>query len=392
MADGGGGGGGGGDGSGDPPELTPRDRLALFHNLQSEGLRLAQAGQHAEADALFSRALDIYAGEPISPTGAPGPSGGGGGAVGGDAAGGAVEVPDLAATHVLRARSRIHLGDTAGALQDAQCVLQVRPSHARAMLAKAEALYARGDFEDALVLFHRGRRARPEMDGFYVGVVKATDSILSAVRGLDVARARDAIRRRRERLGAAAEGVSIGVNDLAANLGAGAGGADDAAGGAVAAGGGASAALAAQSKLGKPPQTSGARRPGSQHPLPRAKSVALSVVEDSQALAAAQREQQTQERNLLEELFDDKQFLEELQGDERFMAAGVGEYVREGLRYLGMRTDFWRQRNPRAVAAVSTPSYVTRGTRAAADAAVNRLPRRPKLRALKQRPVAKDSP
>ena len=75
---------------------------------------------------------------------------------------------------------------------------------------------------------------------------------------------------------------------------------------------------------------------------------------DALAKAAAKRELQTQERNLLEELYDDKTFLEELAADTRFMssaypdgpAAAVPELVMEGIDYLQTRVEFWRQRNP----------------------------------------------
>ena len=37
---------------------------------------------------------------------------------------------------------------------------------------KAEALYAMGDFEFALVFYHRGHRLRPELEEFRLGIQK----------------------------------------------------------------------------------------------------------------------------------------------------------------------------------------------------------------------------
>ena len=37
---------------------------------------------------------------------------------------------------------------------------------------KAEALYAMGDFEFALVFYHRGHKLRPELEEFRLGIQK----------------------------------------------------------------------------------------------------------------------------------------------------------------------------------------------------------------------------
>jgi hypothetical protein len=46
---------------------------------------------------------------------------------------------------------------------------------------KAEALYAKGDFEMALVYFHRGQTLRPELDDFRLGIQKAREAIDNSI-------------------------------------------------------------------------------------------------------------------------------------------------------------------------------------------------------------------
>ena len=46
---------------------------------------------------------------------------------------------------------------------------------------KAEALYTMGDFEFALVFFHRGHKLRPELQEFRLGIQKAQEAIDNSV-------------------------------------------------------------------------------------------------------------------------------------------------------------------------------------------------------------------
>lgn len=41
----------------------------------------------------------------------------------------------------------------------------------------AEALYNLGEFEEALIVYHRGHRLRPEMEGFRIGIQKCQEAI-----------------------------------------------------------------------------------------------------------------------------------------------------------------------------------------------------------------------
>ena len=48
---------------------------------------------------------------------------------------------------------------------------------------KAEALYAVGDFELALVFYHRGKKLRTELDEFRLGIQKAQEAIDNSIGG-----------------------------------------------------------------------------------------------------------------------------------------------------------------------------------------------------------------
>ncbi len=46
---------------------------------------------------------------------------------------------------------------------------------------KAEALYAMGNFEYALVFYHRGHKIRPELYEFVLGIQKAQEAIDNSI-------------------------------------------------------------------------------------------------------------------------------------------------------------------------------------------------------------------
>ena len=49
------------------------------------------------------------------------------------------------------------------------------------MYQKAEVLYAQGEFEQALVFYHRGNKLRPEIQDFRKGIQKAEEAIDNSV-------------------------------------------------------------------------------------------------------------------------------------------------------------------------------------------------------------------
>lgn len=51
----------------------------------------------------------------------------------------------------------------------------------RGLYQKAEALYQTGDFEYALVYYHRGFKLRPELNEFKLGIQKAQEAIQNSI-------------------------------------------------------------------------------------------------------------------------------------------------------------------------------------------------------------------
>lgn len=50
-------------------------------------------------------------------------------------------------------------------------------------MQKAEALYSMGEFELALMFFHRGKKIRPDLKEFQLGINKAQEAIDNSVGG-----------------------------------------------------------------------------------------------------------------------------------------------------------------------------------------------------------------
>ena len=115
-------------------EENPADILASFRAISAEADLLAQRAQYTEAITAYTKALNL-------------------------------QDPDLLDKHCLVARSRcyIHIGLPDLALADANASLKIEPNFLKGLYQKAEALYARGDFEIALMFYHRGHYIRPGM-------------------------------------------------------------------------------------------------------------------------------------------------------------------------------------------------------------------------------------
>merc|ERR1712048_476464 len=82
--------------------------------------------------------------------------------------------------HALVARSKCYLriGNVEAALNDANLSLKEDKLFHRGLYQKAEALYQKGDFEMALVNFHRGYKKRPELVEFKLGIEKSKEAIM----------------------------------------------------------------------------------------------------------------------------------------------------------------------------------------------------------------------
>ncbi|XP_075071427.1 outer dynein arm-docking complex subunit 4 isoform X2 [Mixophyes fleayi] len=127
-------------------EQPPRSTFVTY---MAEGEQLYQKGEYHKSKESFSNALDLQPNE----------------------------------KHCLVARSKcfLKLGDPASALRDADSSLQEEKDFFRGLYQKAEALYAMGDFEFALVFYHRGHKLRPELQVFRLGIQKAQEAIENSV-------------------------------------------------------------------------------------------------------------------------------------------------------------------------------------------------------------------
>ncbi|XP_074972713.1 outer dynein arm-docking complex subunit 4 isoform X6 [Phalacrocorax aristotelis] len=120
-----------------------------FPSFMAEGTLLCRRGEHDKALACFNNALKLRAGD----------------------------------KHCLAARSKCYLklGDTENSLKDAEASLQNDKTFSKGLYQKAEALYTMGDFEFALVFYHRGYRLRPDLQKFKLGIEKSQEAIVNCI-------------------------------------------------------------------------------------------------------------------------------------------------------------------------------------------------------------------
>ncbi|RUS85830.1 hypothetical protein EGW08_006382 [Elysia chlorotica] len=86
---------------------------------------------------------------------------------------------------VVRSKCFLMLGNSERALEDADSALEQDEEEKirdiRALNMKAEALYQKGDFETALVFYHRGNKLRPELQEFRLGIQKCEEAIDNSI-------------------------------------------------------------------------------------------------------------------------------------------------------------------------------------------------------------------
>ena len=82
---------------------------------------------------------------------------------------------------VARSKCYLHLGDMKKALEDAEDSLKEDSAYHKGLYQKAEVLYSMGDFEHALMFYHRGRKIRPELHEFTLGIQKAQEGVNNSV-------------------------------------------------------------------------------------------------------------------------------------------------------------------------------------------------------------------
>ncbi|KAI9190402.1 hypothetical protein H9P43_001836 [Blastocladiella emersonii ATCC 22665] len=209
---------------------------------------------------------------------------------------------------VARSKCFLQLGDADQALQDAETALKEDAEFFKGMYQKAEALYAKGDFEMALVFYHRGNKLRPELDEFRLGIQKAREAIDNSI------------------------GDPRDYKFKAP----------------------ASQATDTNKRQMSPPQARSSQQKKSAKGDKGAGGVVVSTLNNTRKIiprgeSAAPVPPQRDVKQLLGELHEDKQYLEQLLNDRDFVNNPndrIFDLVSDALKYLETRTEFWRQQKP----------------------------------------------
>ncbi|TMS15314.1 Tetratricopeptide repeat protein 25 [Larimichthys crocea] len=89
--------------------------------------------------------------------------------------------PDDRTCLVGRSRCYLKTDQYENALEDAETSLVEDKTYVEGLYQKAEALYYMGEFEFALVFYHRGQNLRPQIEKFRLGIQKAQEAIENSV-------------------------------------------------------------------------------------------------------------------------------------------------------------------------------------------------------------------
>ncbi|XP_065834285.1 outer dynein arm-docking complex subunit 4-like [Oscarella lobularis] len=235
---------------------------STFETYLAEGEKLSSKGYHAKALESISLALELKPGNRVA----------------------------------LVARSKVYLdmGDNKNALDDAESALKEDKEFVRGLYAKAEALYAMGDFEYALMYYHRGNKLRSELEEFRLGIQKATEAIDNCI----------------------GERAAIKLENK-----------------------GDLSFFAAQEDIGKKGKAG----------LKKKANLRQQAHQANKASTQKPRNEKTV-KQLLGELSADRDYLEKLMGDSDFVHnrgnPAIYSLVQSGLSYLDSRVEFWQQQQP----------------------------------------------
>ncbi|ESP00853.1 hypothetical protein LOTGIDRAFT_140423 [Lottia gigantea] len=127
--------------------------MGTFETLRDEGEHFVHVQQYKRAIDSFTKALEMKEDDPTC--------------------------------LVIRAKCYLMLGNAEAALEDADHALKYEDENGtkdiRALLVKAESLYQKGDFETALVYYHRGDKLRHELKDFRLGIQKSQEAINNSI-------------------------------------------------------------------------------------------------------------------------------------------------------------------------------------------------------------------
>ncbi|XP_046581289.1 outer dynein arm-docking complex subunit 4-like isoform X2 [Haliotis rubra] len=242
------------------------DSQVTFETHRDEGEHFIHVKQYKRAIASFTKALDMRSGDRVC--------------------------------LVRRSNCYLMLGNAEQALADAnECLEQddEGKKDIKALCMKAEALYQKGDFETALVYYHRGNKLRPELQEFRLGIQKSQEAINNSI--------------------GTPESVKLETTgDL-------------------------SYFFKQEEKQKQQQQSRGYSKPQQKK-------------EDKKERKRPQSSSNSKTtKELLGELFADKEYLEKLyDGMTTTNTSNTTDFIKEkacdGLEYLGVREDFWRQQKP----------------------------------------------
>lgn len=291
----------------DSADSNPEDKAIMFFSLVTEGDLLTRRGDYTLAIKKYTEALEIK--------------------------------PDSISTLICRARCHTLQGDVSNAIADAEKVLVLQPDSPKAILCKADALFEGGNFEMAMVWYHRGERLRGDIQEFTTGIARCHKVIEMAVETVDVNRIRlqRAKDKMRERSSMDELAIRLSTNVLFDH----------------------SAVATRQPK----PQTFPAKSSdGKNTQLTKSiKGKKATTVYGQLTKDSPVRRSSTIEHNLLEEIYEDYTFIKELKTDLSLMNVcdgQVGDLVNDAVKYLDSRIDFWQARNPKG--AKTSTLYVSR--------------------------------
>lgn len=204
--------------------------------------------------------------------------------------------PDECSCLVARSKCFLEMNEPHKALQDAEDSLKDDREFHKGLYRKAEALYRLGDFEYALMFYHRGQKLRPELDEFRLGIQKSQDAIENAI-------------------GKKANIKLENKGDL--------------------------------TFFAKQDDLLHKKKPAfKKHIMNRNQQKHLSRSKEAKAAPLSSKTQ----KELLGELYADKEYLEKLMGDMSLVNGPantrVHGLVKDGLEFLDKRSEFWRQQKP----------------------------------------------
>lgn len=283
---------------------APEEIMANFVSLAAEGELLAQKGNFTEAIEFYTRALNL---KPFE-------------------------------KHCLVARSRCHLqsGSPELALRDANDSLKEDGSFFKGIFQKAEALYAMGDFEMALVFYHRGNKLRPEQDDFRIGIQKSREAIENSIgdpKAVKIFIPQD-LKKKVAAVLLADENKRHGVAKTSEYIKTEAQKEKKEA----------QETIVRNVNYALPQATTPIGNPF--NPLPAVCNILMSKGINPPPQSSLSP---TMENKLLGEIYEDRVYLSKLLNDKDFVENPNNEVlqlVSEGLAYLSSRLEFWRQQNP----------------------------------------------